>query len=192
MQPPYNYPNPGANHFGQIPPPVFPQKPHLPWKPRLLALGLSLLLYALACALPVLDFLKEDGSPTPESPMLGFVLLFIGWLGILIGQFAWLANLGWLLSMILLLLRRWVASLVTTVLTMLVALHTFALFTQRVPANEAATDYLRLQQVKIGFYVWLVSFLVIGISALILRSRERALLHSTQFQQYPQAPHPHL
>jgi hypothetical protein len=189
MQPPNNYPNYHSNSYGHIPPPVVSQKPRLPWKPRLLALGVSLLLYALACALPALDFLKEDGSPTPESPMFGFVLLFIGWLGIIIGQFAWLANLGWLLSLILLLCRRWIASLVTSILAILLAMQTYALFAQRVPANEAATSYLILQQVKIGFYVWLASFLAAGVSALILRSRERALPQNPEFLQSPQPPY---
>jgi hypothetical protein len=121
MQPPNNYPNYHSNSYGHIPPPVIPQKPRLPWKPRLLALGVSLLLYALACVLPVLDFSKSDWNHDTKGPVVGYVALISGWLVIAIGQFAWLANFLWLLSLILLLFRCWIASFVTTILTILLA-----------------------------------------------------------------------
>jgi hypothetical protein len=189
MQPPNNYPNYNANYYGPIPAPPFPPKPRLPWKPRLLALCISLLIYALACALPVLDFSKSDWSDSSEGPVVGYVALVSGWLLIAIGQFAWLANFLWLISWILLLFRCWIASLVMTILTTLLALQTYSLFAQKVPGNEAATYYLTLQEVKIGFYVWLASFLAVGISALLLRSRERALRKNAQFLQPPHTPY---
>jgi hypothetical protein len=196
MQSPGNNPYNFSNQFGQMPayPPVqtFNQKPRLPWKPRIIALLISFVLYGLACALPVLDFSKADGSPNPDGPTFGFAALVTGWLAILIGQFAWLANLLWLLSLLLVLLRGWIASAITGILAVLLALHTYTLYSQRVPANEAATEFLYLRGIKFGFYVWLASFLAISISAIILRQRERALVPASLHPQYPQTPYQNL
>jgi uncharacterized membrane protein len=193
MQSPGNNPHNFSNHFGQMPvyPPAqtYHQKPRLPWKPRIIALLISIGLYALACALPVLDFSKSDWSHNSEGPMIGYVALIVGWMGIVLGQFAWLANFIWLLSLLLVLFRCWIATVITAILTTLLALQTYTLFSHKVPANEAATEYLYLQEIKIGFYVWIASFLAVGISAIILRQRERALAQTVQAPQYPQMPY---
>jgi hypothetical protein len=193
MQSPGNNPHNFSNHFGQMPvyPPAqtFHQKPRLRWKPRIIALLISLSLYVMACALPVLDFTNRDGHRNPDGPIFGVVALIMGWAAIAIGQFAWLANFLWLLSLILFLFRRWIATAVTAIFTILLALQSYLLLSRKLPLNEAATDYLYFQGIKIGFYFWIASFLAIGISAIILRQRERALAQTVQAPQYPQMPY---
>jgi hypothetical protein len=192
MQSPDNSPHNFSNNFGRMPAyrpaQAFNQTPCLPWKPRIIALLISLSTYVLACALPVLDFSKSDGIRNPDGPIVGVVALIMGWVAIAVGQFAWLANFLWLFSLLLIWFRCWIAAAVTSISTILLALQTYALLSQKIPANGAATDHLYFQGIKIGFYFWLASFVAIGISAIILRQRERALVQASQYRQppYPQ------
>jgi hypothetical protein len=184
MQPPDNY---QYNQPQQFPPPTpnpaspfDRQKPG--WRGRLILLGIWAFLYLLACALPALEFSNEN---LPNENWPGIQVLAIGWLGGFLYQFAWYANLPLLLALILLLLRRWVGVLVSGVLALLLAMNTFLLYSQRVPANEGGTSYLHLVQVKIGFYFWVLSILALCVGALILRRREPAASPPQQLQQAP-------
>lgn len=150
---------------------------------RLLFLGICLFFYAIALVLPALVFQDES-----DATWLGIMVLTLGWMGVLLGQFAWLANIPLLIGMILLLCRRWIGTLVCIIIATLLALHSFALYQQKIPANEASTHYLILDYLGVGFYFWLLSIVSVGVSAIILRKRERAMLPSPQQPQYPQPP----
>ncbi len=100
------------------------------------------------------------------------MVLFLGWMGPLVGQFAWYANPLLLLGMITFMFRKWIATLVFIVLTLLMAANTFLLFFQEVPADEAGVNMLMLQNLHIGFYLWIASTLTIGIGAVILLRAE--------------------
>lgn len=136
------------------------------------------MIYLIACISPALEFIKEDGSAYTDGLMSGFAALVGGWAAILIGQFAWYANIFWVVSLIFLLFRGWMAAMSSAFLAILIGLHTFKLDSQRPPANEGATFYLRLNDIKVGFYLWLLSFLVVAFCAMILRMRDRALQRS--------------
>jgi hypothetical protein len=182
MSYPNNYP---PNSYQQMPvnqyPPDSNQMPKIAMRERLFFLGISLFFYAVALVLPALVFQSES-----DTSWLGIQVLAIGWLGALVGQFAWLANIPLLIGAILLLCRRWIGTLVCMILATLLALHSFLLYQQKIPADEASTHYLVLAHLGIGFYFWLFSIIAVGISAMILRKREGALQQS---QQYPQSPY---
>ncbi len=165
MQPPnqypYNYPNPYQ--------PAGPPKPRYSFRGRFVVLGLVVLMYLIACATPALEFNDPD-----DAIYYGFRIVIVGWLGALIGQFGWFANLFLLVGIFLLLFRRWIATFVSTVLGLAIALQTLMLFSQPVPADEAGIRHVELQHIKIGFYFWLASLLCLGVGVLILRNRERA------------------
>jgi hypothetical protein len=132
---------------------------------RFIVLAVSLFLFGLACASPTLIFLRND---TTEETWAGYMVLFLGWMGPLVGQFAWYANPLLLLGMITFVFRKWIATLVFIVLTLLMAANTFLLFFQEVPADEAGVNMLTLQNLHLGFYLWIASILTIGIGAVIL------------------------
>lgn len=132
---------------------------------RFVILAISLVLFGLACASPTLIFLRNG---TSDETWAGYMVLFLGWMGPFIGQFAWYANPLLFLGMITFIFRKWLATLVFIVLTLLMAANTFLLFFQEVPADEAGVNMLTLQNLHIGFYLWTASILTIGIGALIL------------------------
>jgi len=141
---------------------------------RFIVLAVSLVLFALACASPTLIFLRNG---TSDETWVGYMVLLLGWLGPFIGQFAWYANPLLFVSMITFVVRQWVATIVLIALTLLMAANTFLLFFQEVPADEAGVNMLTLQNLHIGFYLWIASILTIGIGAIILwrlEARERS------------------
>ncbi|MEW6131241.1 MAG: hypothetical protein AB1757_29700 [Acidobacteriota bacterium] len=178
---PDNYPNQSGHQPIYQSFPSLNPKPRLQMKPRIIAILICLASYFIACVLPVLEFIKEDGTSYSDGLMRGFAALVAGWAAVFIGQFAWLANIFWALSLLFLLFRGWIASVLCSLFAIVVALQTFMLFSQKVPANEGATFYLQLKEIKIGFYFWLVSFLAVTVCALVLRTRDRALQRSINF-----------
>ena len=173
MQSPDHYPNNLQNYYQQPPGNPYqsgPPQPRYSMRGRLILLAITLFIYLIACATPALEFNDPN-----DAVYYGFRILIIGWLGALIGQFGWFANLFLLVSIFLLLFRRWIGALISSLLALVIALQTFMLFSQKVPANEAATRQLDLLSLKVGFYLWLASMICLGIGALILRNRERPL-----------------
>src|SRR5688572_10303070 len=76
---------------------------------RFIVLAVSLALFGVACASPTLIFLRNG---TTEETWAGYMVLFLGWMGPLVGQFAWYANPLLLLGMITFVFRKWIATLV--------------------------------------------------------------------------------
>ena len=117
----------------------------------------SLFLYFIACITPAMVFDKET--------WLGIKVLVLGWQGILLAQFAWFANGFWLLSLLLVFLRRWFLTIGATALTVLIALDSFLFLGQQIPLDEANVNHMVFQFYHIGFYFWLASLAVVGIGA---------------------------
>lgn len=173
MHPPDNFRNTFPPHHPpsqwNVDQPVSNQKPRHSWRGRFIVLAITSFIYLIACATPALEFNDPN-----DAVYYGFRVLVVGWLGALIGQFGWFANLFLLGSIFLLLFRRWIATFIAAALACALGLQTFMLFSQKVPVDEAATRHVELQSLKVGFYIWLMSITSIGIGALILRNRERA------------------
>lgn len=154
--------------------PVVPTNPTLPaarrplWG-RLLLIGASLAVYALACALPAATLVGDTNQVER-----GYELALLGWLAILIGQFGWFANLFWATSLVLELLRLHLAACITAALGFLIALQTLTIFGVSIPMDEGGVNHSRVQQLDAGFYIWLLSMLVIVVGALVVRARDRA------------------
>ncbi|HVT80766.1 MAG TPA: hypothetical protein VHM90_08910 [Phycisphaerae bacterium] len=132
----------------------------------------SAALFLIACATPAVQFRIEyhDGSADSHDAPLGAGLLFIGWLGVLYGVFAWYANLPLLLSWILAHFRVYWGAAAFASIALLISLDTFALYTHRTPQDEGGGSDDLLEYPHIGFYLWTASMLVIvagGIRAAI-------------------------
>ena len=89
---------------------------------RLAALLLALA-WCVSLALPVATF-----GPGADETWAGWAVLMLGWLGFMLGQFAWLANFLFIAALILMSLRRppLVWSLVIGGATSLLALHSLS------------------------------------------------------------------
>jgi hypothetical protein len=129
----------------------------------------SLFLYAVACALPCLEYETFAGE---REIWYGYAILLEGWMAILVGQVAWLANPLWLLAMLFFVFRRWSLALTCALGGLLLAGSALLLFRQNV-VLDIGGGIIPQQRPLIGVPVWLLSQLVLFIGAVLMRHRQR-------------------
>lgn len=95
----------------------------------------------------------------------GFVLLLVGWLGLLDNYYPWLANPLWAATLALTHWRPGIA-IVSGLLSLAFALSTT--FFRRVPDDSG---YQTIHQFEIGFFLWVLSSLLATIAAVIAWSK---------------------
>lgn len=130
----------------------------------------TLLLYGVALCLPALVF-DHSGQTAPDV-MFGFEVALLGWLGVFIGQFGWMANFSWFISLFGIMFRVPLLALIPSGIALLISLQTFMLFVMEVPADEGGVNHLNLQYLGPGAWLWWLALLipfVWGIVALISR-----------------------
>ena len=135
---------------------------------------LCTILYVAACFVPALLFHKFilDPSAYDVTHWTGAQVLGMGWMGALVGQFAWYANPFWLLGWLCLLFRRPIWARIWFIITLLIAFHTFMLFGQILPADEAGVNRMMLIDLLIGAYLWFAS-IGIGLIGAFFTTRRR-------------------
>lgn len=131
-------------------------------------IGISVVLYLIACATPCLEVSQKS-----DPVWLGLQILVMGWLGILVGQFAWLANPLWLAGLLFFAFRKWMAALILSGLALVFALNTFTMFVTELPADEGGMNTFHLVRLRIGFYLWLASLAVPFARAFVMRMQSR-------------------
>lgn len=131
-----------------------------------LFIGLSVLLFVMACATPCLE-MSQKSDPT----WYGLRILVLGWMGILAGQFAWLANPLWLLGLITFALRKWLVTLIVLGFSLLFAANTLLIFVMPLPADESNINHTSLVRLRIGFYLWLASIAVLFGRAFVMKTQ---------------------
>ena len=146
-------------------PPPLPVSPS-PMRPRLLAAGACLVLLAVACALPAAQMEKDE-------TWNGAQMLGMGWLGIFIGQFGWLANPLMLLSLILLITRHPRAAVIVSLLSIAIGCHSFSLPGATIPLDEGGARKTTVLALGPAVYVWLAA-LAGPAAAVVLLTWKRA------------------
>lgn len=138
-----------------------------PLWPRLALIGASISVYSLACLLPAATLVGDV-----NTVRRGFELALLGWLAIYVGQFGWFANVFWAVSMLMEFIRWHRTACITAALGLLLALQTLTIFGTNIPMDEAGVNYSHVQHLDSGFYVWLLSMLIMVVGALAVRARE--------------------
>ena len=126
----------------------------------------SLVLFVAACCLPAVEFRKNAAG---SVVWFGGEALAMGWLGVLLGQFAWLANPLLVFSGPLLALRLRLPAIACAGLAVLFSLNTFVLFGMEVPGDEAGVNKLYLQALREGAWLWFGSLGVMLTGAFVAR-----------------------
>ena len=120
-------------------------------------IGVSLFLYIIACATPAMVLEKETWR--------GYEVLWMGWMGFFLGQFAWFANLFWFLGLLLAFFRRWILTFILSGLALLISLDAFSFVGTRIPLDEANVNTTLFLRYDIGFYFWLASLAAVVLGA---------------------------
>jgi len=137
--------------------------------PHRLLLALSAICFVCACFSPALSFRIFSSNPAEYhlETQRGGNYLLIGWLGLLVGQFAWFANPCWLGGSLLLLWGRPVIARVLMGVALIFALTTFTLRGKQLPHDEGNVTQMVLQSLLPGFYLWTAAIVLALLSALL-------------------------
>jgi hypothetical protein len=143
---------------------------------------LSLALYAAACFLPAVLLhtggyaygkdLAASWRWEGHETLRGAELLFTGWFGLLLGNFAVLANPALWISWVLFWFRQDRGATVSSAAALLIAMLTFQLLVRPYYFDEAGAKRGYLERPEIGFLCWVASMAVILIGS--MRARRTA------------------
>lgn len=115
----------------------------------------SVLLFLLSLALPVVTFKDTRPEENNDETWYGWGVLFLGWLGPRVGNYAWFANVLWLLGS-LFLTRGGKIPVVLLGIAALLALNTFSLPGKIADWNSESTRK-QASELHYGAYVWIVA-----------------------------------
>jgi hypothetical protein len=130
-------------------------------------LMISLVLFAVACCLPALEFRNSNGA---NDVMYGLRALVVGWSGIFAGVVAWYANPCWLLSLVLGLFRRPLTATLVGVVAIAIAACTFAVVGRELPGDEGNVTRTTVIRLLPGCYVWMASMAVLPFAVFFRNS----------------------
>lgn len=124
-------------------------------KPAKLEAGILAALWGLSLLLPVMAM-----GPAKQNVFPGWGILMIGWLGVLVFQFGWYANLAFLASIGLLLSSKRRTAWVLTAPAALMILTADALTWREMYGDNGSGP---IQSFAAGYYVWIA--VMIGTAA---------------------------
>jgi hypothetical protein len=126
----------------------------------------ALLLYAAAFIAPVMRWTQIENAMRPPQIMKGYEVLLLGWQGLFIGNFAWMANVLLAVSLVLLLGGHERAAAITAMIAFALALQTIMLLGARVIADEGGVTHMTMSRLYTGFYLWIASIAVVLVGSL--------------------------
>jgi hypothetical protein len=123
----------------------------------------SVVLFAIACCLPALEFNKSGDA---KDVLIGINVLAVGWSGIFAGVFGWYANPVALLALGLGFFGKPKWAAIAGLVALLVGCTTFSMFGRDLPADEGGVNHMTLSRTLAGCYVWLASLAVLPLLVL--------------------------
>lgn len=120
----------------------------------------SAILFCIACALPAVEFRRNESGREIWS---GLQIVIMGWLELLLGHIAWLANPLLAVAAVCLIFQKRLATVIFALLALLLSLETFTLFSGSLPGDEADVNRLYLHQLREGAFFWWGSLIVMLI-----------------------------
>ena len=122
--------------------------------------GCSVLVHLVSWIAPALQFdTTSEGQWVPR----GLEVALLGWQALLVGNFAWLANILYFPGLVMVLLRLWRTAALLGTVALAVGLHTLALVGKDVPADEGGVTRMALAHPRAGFYLWMASMAVVAV-----------------------------
>ncbi len=129
------------------------------------------LLYFSACLF--IGSLFLPGFVTPDQGAWpGYMILAFGYIGIFLFVFAWFANIFGFVAFIFALTKQYKVALFLAVVAVLVALDAYGFHS--IPGDDGSEP---VSYLGIGFYIWIVSFLILAVYSFIKVYRQEKLFN---------------
>ncbi len=137
------------------------------------AVILSLVLYALACVTPAVEFQSytiEHGQKIMGQNIswYGWTCLYKGLMAIFVGQFAQFANIFYVVGLMMLQEKSFITAGLCSLFALLSGLHTLLLGKMNIYNDDAGLVKLMYLNPQIGFYLWMASFAVLLVLSVVL------------------------
>ena len=136
-------------------------------KARILSIVASVACWLVACCLPALNLLGKANTQGEQSTMVGVLAFIMAFFAMLEGQFAWLANPLWFVAMVLVAVGLNRAALITSVLAILMAQHTWMVVGTEINGDEGGIKKYLVTSLGPGFWLWVFSFVLIAAVAAV-------------------------
>ena len=120
-----------------------------------------MLIYLISLAMPGFVFRSDNVPIDEETKQYGYVILRHGWMGILIGQMAWYANVLFLAALVAIPLRKFNAGVGLSSAAFVFGLQ--SLFFHKFPKDESGLNYIFIDRLGVGFPLWELSFLLLAV-----------------------------
>ena len=126
----------------------------------------SVACWGAACFLPALHLEGRANTLGEKTTMIGFAAFFTAFFGMFDGQFPWLANPLGIMALRLVGFRHYRVALIISVLAVLVAQQTWILVGTEIVGDEGGVTKYLVTSLGLGFYLWVLSFIIIVAMAL--------------------------
>lgn len=120
------------------------------------------------------DFIQEYCGNDWNTPLArkdyGYKILLMGWLGIFVFNFAWWGNILWLISIISFFLKHYNNAFYSSIFGIALGITALTLF--RVPRNAGGVNDYVVDYLGVGYYIWMLALIVLGIFAYVQLKKE--------------------
>lgn len=129
--------------------------------------ALSVIAFSISLALPAFDtnvkYMIERWVHEPSKSYRGFDVLILGWGSIFFGNISWLANVGYI-SALALVMQKAQAAIPISILAMLISLIPLSH-----PVIEKGENgyYFYISNLNLGYYFWLGAIALICVASLV-------------------------
>lgn len=131
--------------------------------------------YTIACALPAMRLTGR------REVFAGVEVMVMGWHGLRMGQYGWLAHFPALIALRCVMHGRTLYAIILASFSLLLGLHSFWLIGREIVLGEEPLNTVRVVSLASGYYVWMAALALPLAFALLLR-RPRSVLQAAWSQ----------
>lgn len=135
-------------------------------------LALSVIAFCYCLTLPAFvteqSYLIESRHYEPGSTYYGYKVLVLGWAGVLVGSFGWIANPLYLVSIAYVIRRKPISCFLLCV-ALILAISSFIF--KNLSTSGVSNEYIKY--FLTGFWYWLVSLLLMFIASIVATTTKR-------------------
>ena len=114
---------------------------------------------------PYKEYYVFEAKENSNNTYKGIFALEWGWWGLLMNQYAWLANIILIPIIVCIATKNYKFGLILSLAALMLCLQSYMF--HKIPQDEGGVVIDKVDSLAIGFYVWLSSFIVFAICSIL-------------------------